>query len=245
MTAGKIYIGTSGWSYKHWREIYYPASLKPTEYLGFLAAEFPVTEINTSFYHLPKPETIEKWIASVKRSFYFCPKISRYITHIKKLNEPETTLPRFFELFDPFVKHLGPVLLQLPPNLAFHLEKAEHFFTELHKYKEYHFALEPRHVSWMQPDAIALLEKYHIAFVIADSGNRFASGEFVTAKDIYVRMHGPDGSYATSYTHHALQQYAVKCKKWLQQGHHVWVFFNNDIHGYAIDNARTLQELVS
>jgi len=241
--AGKIHIGTSGWSYKHWREIFYPATLKPTDYLAYYADHFQTTEINTSFYHLPRPSTIEKWMETVNAKFRFCPKISRFITHIKKLNDPEETLPKFFDIFDPVHKHLGPVLLQLPPNLAFNEEKVAHFFETLKTHKGYTFALEPRHDTWLEDAAIALLEKYKIAFVIAESGKRWPYGEFVTAKHIYVRFHGPDGSYAKSYTDKVLKEYADKMLAWQEEGHTIWVFFNNDGHGYAIENAKTLIEL--
>jgi uncharacterized protein YecE (DUF72 family) len=245
MAAGKIHIGTSGWSYKHWREIFYPSDVKPTDYLAYYAGHFKTAEINTSFYHLPTASTIEKWIGTVSTRFRFCPKISRFITHMKKLNDPENTLPRFFDIFDPVQKRLGPVLIQLPANLGFHEEKATLFFEALKQYKGYTFALEPRHETWLQDAAIALLKKYKVAFVIAESGDRWPSGEFVTARHIYVRFHGPDGSYAKAYDDKVLRKYADKMLAWRDEGHTVWVFFNNDIHGYAIDNASKLIELTS
>ncbi|QHS60289.1 DUF72 domain-containing protein [Chitinophaga agri] len=245
MATGKIYIGTSGWSYKHWREIFYPPAVKPADYLAYYADRFSATEINNSFYRLPEPSTVETWANTVKPRFYFCPKISRFVTHTKKLNDPEVTLPRFFNVFDPVHKHLGPVLIQLPANLKFHAEKATHFFNILKQYKGYTFALEPRHETWMEDEAVALLKKYRIAFVIAESGNRWPSGAFVTAKHIYVRFHGPDGSYGTSYDDNVLKKYAKKMVDWREEGHTVWVFFNNDIHGYAIENAATLIRLTN
>lgn len=237
---GKIHIGTSGWSYKHWRDIFYPPELKPTDYLAYYAGRFNTTEINTSFYHLPRASTIHKWIDAVNTRFRFCPKISRFITHIKQLKDPEDTLPKFFDLFDPIHKHLGPVLIQLPATSVFHEDKVTHFFDVLKQYKGYTFAVEPRHDSWLEDAAIKLLEKYKITFVIADSGGRWPSGEFVTARHIYVRFHGPDGSYAQSYTDKALKEYARKILAWQDEGRTVWCFFNNDIHGYAIENAEKL-----
>jgi len=159
---------------------------------------------------------------------------------MKKLNDPEESLVSFFDVFDPFVKHLGPVLIQLPPFLSFNAEKVAAFFKALQKYKGYKFAIEPRHETWFTEEAIALLTKYKVAFVIAESGKRWPYGEFVTAKDIYIRFHGPDGSYASSYPDEVLKRYAKKMLKWEEEGHRIWTFFNNDINGYAIDNARTL-----
>lgn len=235
-----IHIGTSGWSYKHWLERFYPKELKAKDYLSFYAGEFSVSEINTSFYHLPKPDTIQNWVDTVNGRFKFCPKISRYITHMKKLNDPEESLVSFFDVFDPFKKHLGPVLIQLPPFLAFKVEKVAVFLKALQKYKGYKFAIEPRHETWFSDEAIALLTKHKIAFVIAESGKRWPYGEFVTAKDIYIRFHGPDGSYASSYSNEILKEYAGKMLKWQEEGHRIWAFFNNDGNAYAIENARTL-----
>lgn len=241
-----IHVGTSGWSYKHWKHLYYPEKLKPAAYLSFLATDFDATEINTTFYHLPSPETIQHWMEAVPKTFKFCPKMSRYLTQMKKLNDPEEPLSRYFSLFEPMKKYLGPILVQLPPNLGFHLEKTTHFFKVL---KEQHagfkIALEVRHASWLEPNAIKLMKRFKISFVIADSGGRFPMVEEVTARDIYIRFHGPDGSYATSYDPDILQLYADKCLDWADRGHRIWVFFNNDIHGYAPENARMLKKFLS
>src|SRR4051812_23915574 len=116
MKTGLVHIGTSGWSYKHWRGIYYPEEMKPTDYLAFYAQSFQVSEINSSFYNLPKVATVEGWVKKVPKGFMFCPKMSRYLTHMKKLHDPEESLERFFEVFEPMRKHMGPVLVQLPPS---------------------------------------------------------------------------------------------------------------------------------
>jgi uncharacterized protein YecE (DUF72 family) len=242
---GSIHIGTSGWVYPHWKGLFYPAEVPQRLWLEYYASQFDVTEINGSFYRLPTTTTIEKWRDTVGPDFRFCPKISRYVTHAKKLNDPEETLPRFFDVFQSMAKQAGPVLIQLPAMLGFHEEKAHVFFHYLHTfYKDFRFSLEPRHGSWAEPAAIALMKKYQIGWVIADSGTRFASAELVTAKHIYLRFHGPDGSYATAYSTRTLARYAKKCLEWKAKGHSVWVFFNNDIHGYAVANARTLKEMI-
>lgn len=245
MTAGKIHIGTSGWSYKHWKEVYYPEKIKATEWLKFFSKEFHTTEINTSFYHLPKPETVTHWVENVPRGFKFCPKISRYLTHMKKLHDPEEPLQRFFEVFAPAHKHLGPVLVQLPPFLKYNEEVVEHFFKVLKTaYRAFKFALEVRHETWLEQEPIDLMKKYKIAFVISQSGDRFPYEEFVTAKDIYVRFHGPGKLYASSYSDEMLQSFADKFKAWQQDGHNVWAYFNNDLFAYALQNARTLIKLL-
>lgn len=246
MAFKNIHIGTSGWSYKDWKGLYYPNELKPTEWLTYYAKQFDITEINTSFYHLPKPQTVLNWVEKVPAHFKFCPKISRYLTHTKRLNEPEEALQRFFDVFDLIKKHLGPVLVQLPPSMKFDYERAEYFFQILKKqYKGYDFALEVRHDTWLENNSLDLMAKYDVAFVVSQSGVNFPYSEMVTAKNIYVRFHGPAKLYASSYTDEVLASFAEKFKQWIKEGHVIWVFFNNDFYGYAIENAETLKGLMA
>ena len=239
-----IKVGTSGFSYKHWKDIFYPCTVKTANWLEYYATHFNITEINTSFYHLPKIETVKAWAGRVPVGFTFCPKMSRYLTHMKKLNDPEESLARFFEVFAPLKRKLGPVLIQLPPALAFNYQKAEHLYHLCNKkYSYYRFALEVRHQSWTEEPSISLMKKYNIAFVISQSGIGFPYAELVTAQHIYVRFHGPRELYASSYSDRELTDFAILFKQWKQAGHSVWAFFNNDIHGYAIENAKRLDKL--
>ena len=241
-----IHIGTSGWSYKHWKEIFYPPKMRTTDYLSFYAKNFDITEINTSFYHLPKPETISGWMEKVPKGFRFCPKISRFLTHMKKLRDPEEPLQRFFEIFEPMKKFMGPVLVQLPSMVKFNYDVADHFFSVLKKnYKEYDFVLEPRHETWFEKEALTLLAKYNIGLVISQSGKAFPYSEMVTAKNIYIRFHGPAALYASSYSDEMLNDFALKMKNWVKEKHELWVFFNNDIHGHAFRDALRLKEIIA
>jgi uncharacterized protein YecE (DUF72 family) len=240
-----IHIGTSGWSYKHWKDIFYPPKLKSTEYLSFYARHFNITEINTSFYHLPKHETVLGWLSKVPAEFKFCPKISRFITHMKKLRDPDEPLELFFDVFEPMKTRMGPVLIQLPPSLRFNYDVSEYFFQLLKKkYKGYEFVLEVRHTTWLQEDSLTLFAKYDIGFVISQSGEVFPYSEMVTAKNIYVRFHGPGYLYASAYTDEMLSYYADKFINWVKEGHEIWAFFNNDVHGHAFRDAKRLEEMV-
>ena len=237
----EIHIGTSGWSYKHWKNIFYPEGLKATDWLKFYAQHFKITELNTSFYHLPALTTTQAWAKKVPQGFMFCPKMSRYLTHMKKLNDPEESFAQFFEVFAPLKRKLGPVLIQLPPSLHFHTDKAERLYGLCKKqYSYYRFAMEVRHVSWLEKESLDLMKHYNIAFVIAQSGTRFPYAEFVTAQHIYVRFHGPQQLYASSYSDEQLENFATLFKQWQKEGHSVWAFFNNDVFGYAIENAKRL-----
>jgi uncharacterized protein YecE (DUF72 family) len=241
--AGKIHIGTSGWHYKGWRGEYYPEKMKPADWLQFYLKDFKTTEINNSFYMLPKKETVEKWAAKVPASFHFSPKFSRYLTHMKKLNDPEEPFERFFSVFEAMGKKLGVVLLQLPPQLGYNEIKARHVYELIkHQYKKYRFAIEVRHHSWTCKESIKLMEEYKIAFTISQQGVGWPYAEHITSKDIYVRFHGPKKLFASAYSDEQLKDYAKKFKRWAKEGHTVWAYFNNDVYVDAIYNAKTLIE---
>ena len=241
----KIHIGTSGWSYKHWRGVFYPRTLAASKWLGFYTGVFATTEVNGSFYRLPTAETVKKWAEAVPDEFLFCPKMSRYLTHMKKLREPEEPLERFFSVFHFMQEKIGPVLIQLPPMLLFNYEVAEHFYRLLKmNYRDYDFVIEVRHATWLQEKSLTLMTAYDIGFVISQSNQVFPYAEVVTAKNIYVRFHGPADLYASSYSDEALKSYAEKFIAWVKEGHEVWAYFNNDIHGHATKDAIRLLHLL-
>lgn len=241
MEDGKIHIGCSGWSYKHWKELLYPPKMKTTEWFDYYATLFDCVEINTSFYHLPREQTVVNWAAKAPPGFRFCAKMSRYITHMKKLRGVEEPLERFFSIFQPLAPFMGPVLVQLPPALKFNYDVAEAFFATLEKnYGQYDFVLEVRHDSWLSDDALVLLTKYDIGLVVSQSGGVFPYSEAVTSKNVYLRFHGPGDLYASPYSEEMLAGYAAKFRQWVGDGHTVWAFFNNDIHGYAFRDALRL-----
>jgi uncharacterized protein YecE (DUF72 family) len=241
----KIHIGMSGWSYWDWKKIFYPEKMKSTDWLGVYAQSYNTTEINSSFYHLPKAKTISGWAAKVPENFKFCPKISRYLTHILKLKNPEEPLQLFFEVFEPIEHMLGPVLIQLPPSLKYEPAVVEAFFEILkHKYNKYKFAIEARHITWLEKEPIKLMKKFNVAWVISQSGVGFPYLEEITADNIYVRFHGPGKLYASSYPDQMLRAYSVKFKKWIKEGHSIWAYFNNTYQGIALNNANTLKEMM-
>jgi uncharacterized protein YecE (DUF72 family) len=244
MAHGIVYIGTSGWSYKHWKGKFYPEQLGAKNYLNFYTQHYNSVELNNSFYKLPTEKAVRSWISEVPEGFKICPKMSRYLSHLKKLHDPEPSLERFFGVMDAMAEFIGIVLIQLPANVPFHAETAAHFYKVLYtRYKTYRFALEVRHNTWFTPESIALMKRYHITLVWAQS-DKYACHEVLTAKDVYIRLHGPGALYDSAYSKKELTVLAKKIMALQQGGYHVWVFFNNDLKGYAIENSALLKSML-
>jgi uncharacterized protein YecE (DUF72 family) len=245
MKSAYLYIGTSGWSYKHWAEIFYPKDIKPDKYLEYYITRFDCVELNSSFYNLPRETTVMGWINRTPDTFKFCPKLSCFITHQMQLVNIEGTLKRFFYVFDPMKNRLGPVLIQLPPGLSYNKSLIVNFFDLLkEQHDQYRFAVEVRNKSWINDDFFSLLAQYEIAFVIADSGNRYPYYEVVTADFVYLRFHGREQLYASDYSETVLKLYGEKIGSWLVEDRKVWAFFNNDYYGFAVKNAERLREII-
>jgi uncharacterized protein YecE (DUF72 family) len=139
---------------------------------------------------------------------------------------------------------MGPVLIQLPSMVKFKYDVAEHFFECLKPYQKSSFVLEIRHDSWLEEESLTLMAQYDIGLVISQSGGIFPYSEMITAEAVYLRFHGPEALYASRYSDAMLEDYAKKIEGWLAEGHTVWAYFNNDIHGYAFDDAKRLRDLL-
>lgn len=239
-----IHVGTSGFSYADWRGVFYPEEVKPKTYLEYYASHFDCVEINASFYHLPKKKVVQGWYERTPSHFRFCPKMSRLITHTHHLKSPDL-LYAFFNVFEPLQQKMGPILIQLPPSLKFGAPQVEPFFHILKdRYSSYSFAIEARHPSWISEDAYGLLKKYGLEWVVADSANIYPSAPVVTGKIAYLRFHGPGALYSSDYPADILKKYALLARQWIQQKKKIWAFFNNDVQGYAVKNAREFRHLL-
>lgn len=223
--------------------MFYPGDLKPAKYLEYYFTKFDCVELNSSFYHLPLKTTVKGWLNRTPDQFIFCPKLSRYITHQLRLLNTDEPLSRFFEVFEILKPKTGPVLIQLPPGLPYDQSRTEDFIDILTKYYPgYRFAVEIRHKSWLNEEFFNLLEKTGIALVFADSGSRYPYYERTTTDFVYLRFHGNAQLYASDYSDVELDFYSNKIRSWLAEDKEVWVFFNNDINGYALNNAVKLKE---
>ncbi len=236
-----VVVGTSGWSYPHWAGPFYPRDLPEPEWLAYYADRFRSVEINNTFYRLPSVETLQQWRETVPAGFGFAIKASRYITHMKKLKDPEATVPGFLERLDTLGPALGPILFQLPPRWHANADRLRYFLAALPG--GYRYVFEFRDPSWFRDDIRALLEDSDSAFCIHElAGER--SPLTVTADPVYIRLHGPDGPYQGSYDERALRDWARTLRGWAGAGHDVRCYFDNDEAGYAAANAARLSELL-
>lgn len=243
----RLLIGTSGWTYSSWKGIFYPDDLPSRQYLEFYSREFGSTEVNYSFYHLPRPMTYEKWAAQVPEQFIFALKASRFITHVKRLAEVEDAWTTFVQNALALGPHLGPVLLQFPPSfrsdwkkLAAFLKSAQRPATKSHSIR---LVFEFRHESWFTEETYALLRQYNAALCLTDSP-RYPRRDVLTADFAYLRFHGRTDLFASSYTDAEMAEEANRIRRYLRDGRDVYVYFNNDALGHAVANARTLARLV-
>ncbi|MBM4271959.1 MAG: DUF72 domain-containing protein [Deltaproteobacteria bacterium] len=235
-----VSIGTSGWNYGHWRSVFYPPECPKTKWLQFYAGEFTTVEVNATFYRLPPQATFENWKRNTPEGFLWAVKANRYITHVKRLQDPDESLGRFFRAARSLGEKLGPVLFQLPPALAYNRDVFSRFCETLDKYR-HRCALEIRHKSWLEERVLATLETHGIAFCISDTAGRYPYSEAVTADFIYIRLHGSRKLYVSDYTEEELQAWAEKITRW---GRDTYVYFDNDFAGHAPGNAASLKRIL-
>lgn len=238
------YIGTSGWSYDHWQGLFYPQELSKGRWLEFYMQHFDTVELNTSFYRLPKKKTFVNWRERTPKNFIYSVKMSRYVSHIKRLLNPEESLPRFFESVSALKEKCGPILIQLPPSLKFNEERTENFLRVLTRdYSSYRFTLECRNESWFLKPVYKLLKGYGVALCLADTPN-CPYVEEITSDFIYIRLHGHEQLYASNYGDQQLEAWGVKIRGWNNEGMDVYVYFDNDANAYAPKNALGLKEIL-
>lgn len=237
----EIRIGTSGWHYRHWIGPFYPPKLPSSKMLQYYFDQFDTVEINNSFYRLPPENALATWRESTPPGFVFAVKGSRFLTHMKKLNQPEIGLERFFQRADLLRDKLGPVLFQLPPNWELDLDRFRHFLNVLPNGHRY--AFEFRNPTWHVPEVYRELERHNAADCAFDLAG-FQSPIRITADFTYVRLHGPGGKYQGSYSDRVLEDWAGRIRRWRKELRAIYIYFDNDQAAYAVRNAKTLRELV-
>lgn len=233
-------IGTSGWSYSHWKEIFYPPHIIESKWLDFYSDHFDTVEVNATFYRLPNPKTFDNWYQKTPDNFIWAVKGSKFITHTRRLKESKEPLIRLYSAVERLKEKLGVILFQLPPNLSFDRELFLPFCENLDHTQ--HHALEIRHQSWIDTHVFEILKEHNIAFCLSDTAGKYPYHEVITADFLYVRLHGSKKLYASEYSEDELQGWAKKIRSWNMPAH---IYFDNDAKGFAIKNAKRLKEILS
>jgi uncharacterized protein YecE (DUF72 family) len=237
-----LWIGCSGFNYRHWKETFYPRDLPQNKWLEHYCSVFSTAELNVTFYRLPLTSTFTKWYNQTPPGFVFSLKGGRYITHNKRLLEVEGPLNRFFERALELKEKLKVVLWQFPPGFKVNLERLDSFLRLLEKVPIRN-TLEFRHESWITAEVFSLCQRYDISLCMADWPD-FIDELPITSDFVYLRRHGAGGSYASNYSPGALKKDARRIKGYIQDGKEVFIYFNNDASGYAPQNARELMRLL-
>jgi len=238
----KILIGTSGWSYKSWRGPFFPEKLPARLHLEHYAEHFSTTELNGVFYRTPTVEAVRAWAKRTPDNFVFAWKASKFITHWKRLND---TSRNSLALMETRLRLLGgkagPVLFQLPPQFSKNRERLASFLKLLSRKRRY--AFEFRHPSWYEDDILDLLRDNDIALCISDHHDA-PSPWVATAAHVYIRGHGPQGTYRGRYATRTLEKWS----RWIQdrrrRGDEVHVYFDNDQKSAAPKDAERLMALL-
>jgi uncharacterized protein YecE (DUF72 family) len=236
-----VRVGISGWRYVPWRGVFYPKGLPQHRELHYASRELATLEINGTFYSLQRPEYFERWRAETPPGFVFAVKGSRFITHMRRLKDPQASLANFFAsgIFN-LREKLGPFLWQLPPDFAFDADRLEAFLATLprdtesalalarrrdarvkgrsrlaiDRNRKLRHALEVRHESFVDGDFVKLLRRQKVALVVADTAGRWPYREDVTADFVYIRLHGDKQLYVSGYTDAALDRWAGRIRAW-------------------------------
>jgi len=232
------YIGTSGWHYDHWQERFYPKTLTKTKWLEFYASHFTTVELNNTFYRLPAETAFTTWYDSSSPNFTFAVKVSRFITHIKRLKNSQEAVENFITRAKILGDKLGPLLYQLPPNMHRNDQVLESFVSILPQDMKHVF--EFRHQSWLEDKVFEILHKHNISFCVFDMPD-VSCPLVATADFAYIRFHGSTGLYFSCYSDEELADWAKRLTNLARNLKAIYIYFNNDAEAYAVRNAMTLR----
>jgi uncharacterized protein YecE (DUF72 family) len=243
-------IGCSGWNYKHWRGNFYSPELPVREWFAHYSRTFDTVEINNTFYRLPESTTFEAWREKAPANFLYSIKASRFITHLKRLHDPEEPVTRLFERACHLQAHLGPVLYQLPASFHCDLTRLDDFLAVLPRTlgeingtpadRVIRHVFEFRHPSWYVAETQAVLHAHGAVMCLHDKAGS-AIFEPIDTPMVYVRFHGPGGRYFGRYDLRRIESWAAQLTEQWRAGHDVFAYFNNDPEGMAVLNAEELR----
>jgi uncharacterized protein YecE (DUF72 family) len=232
-------IGCSGWNYDHWRNgVFYPPRLPPRRWLEYYAQHFDTVEVNATFYRLPREAAVAKWVASTPGGFLFAVKMSRYVTHVKRLRDLPASLALFYGRLAPLVAaaKLGPVLWQLPPTFRRDDGRLAETLAQLPSGRH---CFEFRHESWFVDEIYELLRAHAVALVVGDSPRYPFQTQELTADWTFVRFHHGHRGRGGNYSVRELEEWAKRIEEWRERMD-VYAYFNNDWNGYAVRNGAWL-----
>jgi uncharacterized protein YecE (DUF72 family) len=234
----QYYVGTSGWHYNHWRDRFYPENLAKRKWLEFYSGHFATVELNNSFYRLPSEGAFANWRGSSPSDFAFAVKVSRFITHIKRLKDTEGAVGKFINRAEILGEKLGPLLYQLPPNMHRDDGRLESFLSTLPRGLKHVF--EFRHQSWLEEGVLETLHKYGMGLCVFDMPS-VSCPLVATADFAYIRFHGSTGLYSSQYSDEELADWAKKLAALGVGLKEIYIYFNNDAEAFAVRNAMTLR----
>ena len=237
----QMHVGTSGWNYNHWKDVFYPRKMPSSDLLSYYAGHFTTVEINNSFYQVPAEETLQAWHDTVPDDFIFSVKASRYITHMKKLKDPREPVDRFMASIKALGKKCGPVLFQLPPRWKCNPDRLDAFLAALPSGARY--TMEFRDETWFNQKVYNILEDHNAAFCMYHLDKKLSPRK-LTADFVYIRLHGPEQAYQGSYDQKTLAGWVGAMSTWADQGRQIYCYFDNDQQGYAAQNALAMKKML-
>ncbi|MCX8158209.1 MAG: DUF72 domain-containing protein [Candidatus Diapherotrites archaeon] len=236
----KFFVGTSGYFYWHWVKKFYPIDLKPNNWLSYYAKHFSTVEINSTYYHFPKKNSMKSWKNKVPENFIFSIKGNKLITHIKKFSNCKKLVKNFYSQISVLDNKLACILWQLPPFLSFNSNKLNNILSNLDY--DYKNVLEFRHKSWFCDDVFDKLRDFNVGFCCVSAVD-MPDICIATSNFAYVRFHGSKKKYSSEYSLKELREWGKKIKKLKVK--EVYCYFNNDDNAHAVKNALQLKSLLS
>jgi len=243
-SGSRLFIGTSGWNYKNWKDDFYKG-VPQKRWLQHYATRFDSVEVNATFYRQLKEDTYRKWMSETPELFFFAVKGTRYVTHIKRLKDSEESVLKQRDNVDPLLPRLGAVIWQMPASLHKDVERLRDFAAILSRnWSHTPHAVEFRHESWFDEEVAGILRQHGLANCLSDAPD-WPMWDIVTSETAYVRLHGHTELYRSEYSEEDLAQWAERVRAWMEQGRTVHIYFDNTDGNHAFRNALRLREMLA
>ncbi|MFN2438428.1 MAG: DUF72 domain-containing protein [Chitinophagaceae bacterium] len=238
----KWYIGCSGFSYKEWKEVFYPSKLAQSKWFNYYTEHFDTLELNVSFYRFPTLKSLQSWYDKAPEGFIFSAKVPRSITHFRKMENTERMLNDFYVLLQDGLKEkLGCVLFQLPPQFSFSKERLDKILKQANPL--FNNVMEFRHETWWRKDVQSTLNKNNISFCGVSFPKIQYDDAVINTSLAYYRFHGVPKLFYSEYDEAFLQKIIMQIKQ-NKKVKTAYIYFNNTASMAALHNAKFVQSLV-